>query len=93
MSKEKAFVLRLPEQERERAKRLADEMGYSENRLYTELIHDGLLIREQMAYMSKLRALGKQVSNEEIKALLDKAPDSEPALEDRLPEALKSDPR
>ena len=93
MSKEKAFVLRLPEQERERAKRLADEMGYSENRLYTELIHDGLLIREQMAYMGKLRALGQQVPNEEIKALLDKAPDSEPALDDRLLEALKSDPR
>ena len=93
MSKEKAFVLRLPEQERERAKRLADEMGYSENRLYTELIHDGLLIREQMAYMGKLRALGQQVPNEEIKALLDKAPDSEPALDDHLPEALKSVPR
>ena len=93
MSKEKAFVLRLPEDERARAKRLAEKMGYSENRLYTELIHDGLLIREQMDYMGKLRALGQQVSNDEIKALLDKALDSEPALEDRLPEALKSDPR
>ena len=93
MSKEKAFVLRLPDQERERAKRMAEEMGYSENRLYTELIHDGLLIREQMAYMGKLRALGQQVSNEEIDALLDKAPNIEPALEDRLPEALKSTPR
>ena len=90
MSKEKAFVLRLPDQERERAKRLAEEMGYSENRLYTELIHDGLLIREQMAYMGKLRSLGQQVSNAEVKALLDKAPDIEPAPEDCLPDALKS---
>ena len=93
MSKEKAFVLRLPEQERERAKRLADEMGYSENRLYTELIHDGLLIREQMAYMGKLRALGQQIATDEIKALLDKAPDIEPEWDDRLPAALKTDAR
>ena len=84
-SKEKAFLLRLPDEERDRAKRLADELGYSENRLYRELIHDGLLMREQMAYMAKLRVLGQQVSRDEVRVLLDKVPDVEPEANDRLP--------
>ena len=88
-SKEKAFLLRLPEQERDRAKRLADELGYSENRLYRELIHDGLLMREQMAYLTKLRMLDQQVSRDEVRALLDKVPDVEPDANDRLPAGFK----
>jgi hypothetical protein len=82
-TKEKAFLLRLPDDERDRAKRLADELGYSENRLYSELIHDGLLMREQMAYMTKLPVLGQQVSRDEIRVLLDKVPDVEPEADDR----------
>lgn len=85
MSKEKGFLLRLPEPERERAKRLAEELGYSENRLYSELIHDGLLMREQMAYMTKLRVLGQQVSRDDVRALLDKVPGVEPDANDQLP--------
>ena len=54
MSKE-SFPLRLQEDDRSRGKRLSEELGVSENRLYNELIHDGLLIREQMNYMAKLR--------------------------------------
>lgn len=51
MSK-KSFVLRIPDDERARAKKLAEKLWVSENRLYAELIHDGLLMREQMLYMS-----------------------------------------
>ena len=36
-----SFPLRIPEEERARGKRLAKELGVSENRLYAELIHDG----------------------------------------------------
>ena len=50
-----SFPLRIQEDERVRAKRLAEALGVSENRLYSELIHDGLLIREQMLYMTRLR--------------------------------------
>jgi hypothetical protein len=82
MHKVKSFPLRLPEAERERARRLAQKLGYSENRLYAELIQEGLLMREQMAYFEKLRAM--QVSPEEGLALLDKAPDREPDDEDRM---------
>jgi hypothetical protein len=46
MPKSSAFPLRLPETERERARKLAAALGYSENRLYMELIHEGLLIHE-----------------------------------------------
>jgi hypothetical protein len=43
MNKQKGFLLRLPEEERQLAKQLANELGCSENRLYSDLIHDGLL--------------------------------------------------
>ena len=82
MPKTSAFPLRLPETERERAQRLAAALGYSENRLYAELIHEGLLMHEQMAYMAQLRAL--HVSATEGLALLALAPDVEPEPEDRL---------
>ncbi len=84
MSKSKGFALRLPEHERERAQALARELGISENRLYAELIHDGLLMREQMHYMTRLRELGSAVSREEALALLDKVPDVEPDPVDRF---------
>ena len=51
-----AFPLRIHQSERDRGWRLAEELGVSEDRLYAELIHDGLLVREQMLYMTKLRS-------------------------------------
>ena len=84
MPKTSTFLLRLPETERERARKLAAALGYSENRLYAELIHEGLLMHEQMAYMAQLRAM--HVSPPEGLALLALAPDVEPDPEDRLPE-------
>ena len=73
-----AFPLRIPEEERARGKRLAKELGVSENRLYAELIHDGLLIREQMLYMTRLRALAARTSKDEALAVLAKAADTPP---------------
>lgn len=81
MHKQRSFPLRLNAAERERAKTLAGQLGISENRLYAELIHDGLLMREQMNYFAKLRAM--RVSAEEGLEILDQAPDVEPAPEDR----------
>ena len=54
----------------------------SENRLYADMIQEGLLMREQMAYFEKLRAL--RVPASEGLALLDRAPDVRPAREDQL---------
>jgi hypothetical protein len=73
MHKQKIFPLRIGDQERLRGRRLALKMGLSENRLYSDLIHEGLLVREQMAYFEKLRAM--RVPAKEGLALLDLAPD------------------
>jgi hypothetical protein len=82
MHKLKSFPLRLTAIERERARALAKQMGVSENRLYAEIIHDGLLIREQMDYLGKLRSLA--VSPEEGLEILAQAPDIVPDAGDRL---------
>ena len=87
MHKQKSFPLRIGDQERRRARRLALKMGLSENRLYSELIQEGLLLREQMAYFDKLRAM--RVSVREGLALLDLAPDVPPGAEDVLPKARR----
>ena len=86
MNKQKGFVLRLPsaERERERAQRIAPEQGISENRLYAEIIHDGLLIQEQMVYLRQMQKLGARVTEAEALALLDRVPDVEPEPSDRL---------
>lgn len=73
-----SFPLRMQEDERARGKRLADELGMSENRLYAELIHDGLLIREQMLYMNKLRDIAAKTTKEDALAVLDKVPNTPP---------------
>jgi hypothetical protein len=78
------FMLRLPEDERTRAKKVADDLGVSENRLYAELIHDGLLMREQMLYMKHLRQLSATVSKEDALSILDRVPATPPAREDAL---------
>ena len=82
MHKQKSFPLKIADQERRRARKLALKMGLSENRLYSNLIQEGLLVREQMAYFEKLRAT--RVSAKEGLALLDLAPDVPPAAEDAI---------
>lgn len=84
MNKQKAFLLRLPEEERGRGKQLADKLGYSENRLYNELIHDGLLMREQMLYMRQLKVTYQKISATQVLELLDKVPDIPAELKDRI---------
>jgi ABC-type uncharacterized transport system ATPase subunit len=84
MNKQKGFLLRLPEEERQLAKQLANELGCSENRLYSDLIHDGLLMREQMQYMAKMKSMYKQYDQKRMVELLDKVPDVEPIAEDRM---------
>ena len=82
MPGQKSFPLRIPMNERRRAQRLAHKLGLSENRLYHDMIQEALLMREQMAYFEKLRSL--HVPPSEGLALLDLAPDVEPAREDQL---------
>jgi hypothetical protein len=72
-----SFLLRIQDEERTRGKRLAEELGVSENRLYADLIHDGLLMREQMSYMAKLREIAATTTMEDALAILAKAPDNE----------------
>lgn len=83
MHKQRSFPLRIGSQDRTRAQRLAQRMGLSENRLYSDLIQEGLLMREQMDYFEKLRGL--RVPPSEGIALLDLAPDIPPSREDALP--------
>ena len=87
MHKQKSFPLRIGDQERRRARKLASKMGLSENRLYSNLIQEGLLVREQMAYFEKLRAM--RVPAEEGLALLDLAPDVPAAAKDAVSKARR----
>ena len=50
--------------------------------MHTEIIHDGLLMREQMAYLSKLRAT--DVALKEGLEILKQAPDVEADTQDRI---------
>lgn len=84
VNKQKGFLLRLPEEERQLAKQLASELGCSENRLYSDLIHDGLLMREQMQYMAKMKSMYRQFDQKKMFELLDRVPDIEPISEDRI---------
>jgi hypothetical protein len=84
MNKQKAFLLRLPEEERGLAQQLARQLGYSENRLYNELIHDGLLMREQMLYMRQLKNTYQKVTAAQVLDLLDKVPDVPPESIDEI---------
>ena len=59
----------------------------SENRLYSDLIQEGLLVREQMAYFDKLRST--RVPAREGLALLDLAPDVPPGAEDAMPKTRR----
>lgn len=84
MSKQKGFLLRLSEDDRNRARAIAAQTGYSENRLYAELIHDGLLIQEQISYYAALKNTGATVSKEEAMEILAKTPASPPDPADLL---------
>lgn len=84
MSKIESVVLRLPHDDKERAQRLAREIGCSETSLYAELIHQGLSMREQMRYMERLKAFGQQLGRDEVLAILDRAPDVEPEEFDKI---------
>ncbi|MBP8205356.1 MAG: hypothetical protein KAX68_06345 [Giesbergeria sp.] len=77
-----SFPLRIQDEERTRAKRLAEALGMSENRLYAELIHDGMLIREQMLYMGQLRELARTTTAADALAVLAKVPDTPPLATD-----------
>src|ERR1017187_6975837 len=87
MHRHKSFPLRIGDQDRRRAQRLAQKLGLSENRLYSDLIQEGLLVREQMAYFEKLGAM--RVSATEGVALLDLAPEVPPRAEDVAPKARR----
>lgn len=86
MHKQQSFPLRIGTQDRVRARRLAQRMGLSENRLYSDLIQEGLLVREQMAYFEKLRNM--RVAAVEGLRLLDLAPDNKPDPADALPKRI-----
>jgi hypothetical protein len=87
MHKQKSFPLRIGEQERRRARRLALTMGLSENRLYSGLIQEGPLMRERMAYFEKLR--GMRVPANEGLAILAMAPDVPAHAEDVAPKGRR----
>lgn len=88
MHKQMSFPLRLGEQDRRRARKLAQKLGMSENRLYSDLIQEGLLVREQMNYFEKLRSA--RVPSSEGLDLLKLAPDVPPAPEDILPKTRRA---
>ena len=88
MHKQKSFPLRIGDQDRRRAQRLAQRMGLSENRLYSDLIQEGLLVREQLAYFEKLKAM--RVPATVGLALLDLAPDVPARAEDVAPKARRA---
>lgn len=81
--KQCSFPLRIQNDERDRAKRIAKSLGISENRLYNDLIHDGLLMREQAQYLEQLRGLAESTPVEQALAILDKVPDGPPGLNDQ----------
>ena len=84
MSKQKGFLLRLSDDDRNRARGLASQIGYSENRLYAEMIHDGLLIQEQISYYSALKKVGAIIEKDEVMAILAKTPATPPDPTDTL---------
>lgn len=83
MHKIQSFPLRISGEDRHRARNIASGLGVSENRLYATLIQEGLLMREQMAYFDRIRAMG--VRAEEGLAILDALPDAPPQPGDELP--------
>ena len=91
MHNQKSFPLRIGNQDRRRARRLVERMGLSENRLYSDLIQEGLLVREQMAYFEILKAM--RVRATEGLALLDLAPDVPPRAEVVVPKARRASSR
>ena len=79
----KSYPLRIPTEDRIRAKQLAHDLGISENRLYAELIHDGLLVREQMQYMSRLRQVAQSTHKAGALVILNRVKDTAPSATDK----------
>ncbi len=77
-----SYPLRIQEEERIRAKQLANDLGISENRLYAELIHDGMLVREQMQYMSRLHQITQSTHKADALAILNRVKDTAPSETD-----------
>ena len=77
-------ILTIPDQEHSQARQVTMELGCAEESLYLELIHEGLRNREQWLYLKKLKNLSATVNQDEVLALLDKAPDIEPLSEDKM---------
>jgi hypothetical protein len=63
---------------------VASQIGYSENRLYAEMIHEGLLIQEQISYYAALKKTGATIQKDEIMTILAKSPASPPEPPDCL---------
>ena len=79
-----AIVLNLPDEDRQRARRLALQAGCSEDHIYVDLIREGLRALEGIDYLNHLRRLSRTVSREEALSILDRAPDVEPVETDRI---------
>jgi hypothetical protein len=77
-----SFPLRLHDTDRDLGRRVASKLHVSENRLYAELIHDGLLMREQLLYMDRLRVIAAATRPEDALKILEKAADDAPAASD-----------
>jgi hypothetical protein len=77
-----SFPLRLHDTDRDLGRRVASKLRVSENRLYAELIHDGLLMREQLLYMDRLRAIAASTRPADALEILGKVADDFPAATD-----------
>jgi hypothetical protein len=77
-----SFPLRLHDTDRDIGRRVAAKLQVSENHLYAELIHDGLLMREQLLYMDRLRTIAAATRPADALEILDKAADDSPSATD-----------
>jgi hypothetical protein len=62
------------------------QLNYPEENQNLCLSLEDLVASEQWQYMEKLKSLYETVSPDEVLALLDKAPDIEPLVEDKMSE-------
>jgi spore coat polysaccharide biosynthesis protein SpsF (cytidylyltransferase family) len=60
------------------------QLNYPEEAQNVYLSHEDLVASEQWQHMEKLKNLSASVSQDEVLAFLDKAPDIEPLVEDKM---------
>jgi hypothetical protein len=77
-----SFPLRLHDTDRDLGCQVASKLWGSENRLYAELIHDALLMREQLLYMDRLRAIAAATRLADAPETLEKAAEDPPSATD-----------